>query len=93
MRPALRTFIPRQALIRWNTFSVRQRMRHEQKSWHPENGVSLRGPLNGRVITHKRARHHAPTAVTVVLGRLPAAPPGGWRVGEFIRDLDAALRA
>jgi hypothetical protein len=39
------------------------------------------------------ARHHAPTAVTAVLGRLPAAPPGGGRVGEFIRDLDAALRA
>ncbi|MFE7778380.1 putative immunity protein [Streptomyces sp. NPDC057445] len=39
------------------------------------------------------ARHHAPTALTAVLGRLPAAPPGGGRVGEFIRDLDAALRA
>ncbi|MEU7059588.1 putative immunity protein [Streptomyces sp. NPDC046197] len=39
------------------------------------------------------ARHHAPAAVTAVLGRLPAAPPGGGRVGEFIRDLDAALRA
>lgn len=39
------------------------------------------------------ARHHAPTAVTAVLGRLPAAPSGGGRVGEFIRDLDAALRA
>ncbi|MER7663232.1 putative immunity protein [Streptomyces sp. NPDC096193] len=39
------------------------------------------------------ARHHAPAAVPAVLGRLPAAPPGGGRVGEFIRDLDAALRA
>ncbi|CAM5300811.1 hypothetical protein SAVIM338S_00441 [Streptomyces avidinii] len=39
------------------------------------------------------ARHHAPAAVTAVLGRLPAAPPGGGRVGEFIRALDAALRA
>ncbi|MFD9561711.1 putative immunity protein [Streptomyces sp. NPDC059994] len=38
------------------------------------------------------ARHHAPPAVTAVLGRLPIAPPGGGRVGEFIRDLDAALR-
>lgn len=38
------------------------------------------------------ARHHAPAAVTAVLGRLPAAPPGGGRVGEFIRDLDSALR-
>ncbi|MGW3669508.1 putative immunity protein [Streptomyces sp. NPDC005141] len=39
------------------------------------------------------ARHHAPPGVTAVLGRLPAAPPGGGRVGEFIRDLDVALRA
>ncbi|MGW6691100.1 putative immunity protein [Streptomyces sp. NPDC054961] len=39
------------------------------------------------------ARHHAPPAVTAVLGRLPAAPPGGGRVGELIRDLDAGLRA
>ncbi|MFE2090832.1 putative immunity protein [Streptomyces sp. NPDC059460] len=38
------------------------------------------------------ACHHAPPSVTAVLGRFPAAPPGGGRVGEFIRDLDAALR-
>lgn len=38
------------------------------------------------------ARQHASAAVTEVLGRLPAAPPGGGRVGEFVRDLDAALR-
>ncbi|MEV6563528.1 putative immunity protein [Streptomyces kronopolitis] len=38
------------------------------------------------------ARLHAPAAVTTVLGRLPAAPPGGGRVGELLRDLDAALR-
>ncbi|MFE9610982.1 putative immunity protein [Streptomyces sp. NPDC006012] len=39
------------------------------------------------------ARHNAPPAVTAVLDRLPAAPPGGGRTGEFMRDLDAALRA
>ena len=39
------------------------------------------------------ARHHAPPAVAAVLGRLPAAPAGGGRVGEFMRRLDAALRA
>jgi hypothetical protein len=39
------------------------------------------------------AHQHAPAAVTAVLGRLPAAPPGGGRVGAFIRHLDAALRA
>ncbi|WP_330461011.1 exonuclease SbcC [Streptomyces sp. NBC_00820] len=38
------------------------------------------------------ARHHAPAAVVAVLGRLPAAPPGGGRAGEILRELDAALR-
>ncbi|MET7289405.1 putative immunity protein [Streptomyces sp. NPDC005573] len=38
------------------------------------------------------ARRHAPGAVVAVLGRLPAAPPGGGRVGQLVRDLDAALR-
>ncbi|MFI8006071.1 putative immunity protein [Streptomyces sp. NPDC086010] len=40
-----------------------------------------------------RARDHAPAAVVAVLGRLPAAPAGGGRVGQIVRDLDAALRA
>jgi hypothetical protein len=39
------------------------------------------------------AGRHAPDAVTAVLRRLPAAPPGGGRVGQLLRDLDAALRA
>ncbi|MFD0420193.1 hypothetical protein [Streptomyces sp. NPDC127108] len=39
------------------------------------------------------ACRHAPAAVGAVLGRLPAAPSGGGRVGEFIRALDTALRA
>ncbi|MFJ1601351.1 hypothetical protein [Streptomyces sp. NPDC088261] len=39
------------------------------------------------------ARLHAPASVTAVLRRLPAASPGGGRVGELLRDLDAALRA
>ncbi|WRZ88496.1 exonuclease SbcC [Streptomyces sp. NBC_01007] len=49
----------------------------------------------GRTVTGgtlEWARHHAPAAVTAVLGRLPAAPPGGGRVGEFMRNLDLALR-
>jgi hypothetical protein len=29
--------------------------------------------------------------VIAVLGRRPAAPPRGQRVGKFIRDFDAAL--
>ncbi|MDR6973926.1 hypothetical protein J2X68_000595 [Streptomyces sp. 3330] len=41
----------------------------------------------------ERACRDAPAAVAAVLGRLPAAPPGGGRVGELMRDLDAALRA
>ncbi|MBB1254066.1 exonuclease SbcC [Streptomyces sp. OF3] len=40
----------------------------------------------------ERARAEAPAAVVAVLGRLPVAPPGGGRVGAFIRELDAALR-
>ncbi|MEU8132503.1 putative immunity protein [Streptodolium elevatio] len=39
------------------------------------------------------ARVHAPPEVVAVLRRLPAAPPGGGRVGELIRQLDAAIRA
>ncbi|MFF8730198.1 putative immunity protein [Streptomyces sp. NPDC015171] len=38
------------------------------------------------------AGRHAPAAVPAVLGRLPAAPSGGGRVGEIIRALDSALR-
>lgn len=41
----------------------------------------------------ERAHRDAPPAVAAVLGRLPAAPPGGGRVGELVRALDAALRA
>ncbi|KIF71548.1 exonuclease SbcC, partial [Streptomyces sp. AcH 505] len=40
----------------------------------------------------ERALRHAPPAVTTVLARLPAAPAGGGRVGELVRDLDTALR-
>lgn len=40
----------------------------------------------------ERARQRATPAVVEVLGRYPAAPPGGGRVGELIRDLDEALR-
>jgi hypothetical protein len=47
----------------------------------------------GTAGTLEWARRHAPAAVTAVLGRMPAAPAGGGRVGELIRDLDAALRA
>jgi hypothetical protein len=38
------------------------------------------------------ARDHASDAVRGVLARYPSAPPGGGRVGELIRELDAALR-
>jgi hypothetical protein len=36
--------------------------------------------------------HLAPPAVVDVLRRYPAAPPGGGRVGELVRRLDALLR-
>ena len=40
----------------------------------------------------EQARRRATPAVVEVLKRYPAAPPGGGRVGELIRDLDEALR-
>lgn len=48
---------------------------------------------SGRTGTLEWAERNAPGAVVAVLGRLPAAPKGGGRVGELIRALDAALRA
>ena len=41
----------------------------------------------------ERARRRATPAVVDVLSRYPAAPPGGGRVGELLRDLDGALRS
>jgi Imm-5 like putative immunity protein len=38
------------------------------------------------------ARRRASPIVVAVLSRYPAAPPGGGRVGELLRDLDEALR-
>jgi hypothetical protein len=40
----------------------------------------------------EHAGERATPAVLDVLSRYPAAPPGGGRVGELLRDLDAALR-
>jgi hypothetical protein len=40
----------------------------------------------------ERARGRATPDVVDVLCRYPAAPPGGGRVGELIRELDRALR-
>ena len=39
-----------------------------------------------------QARRRATPIVVDVLSRYPAAPPGGGRVGELLRDLDEALR-
>jgi hypothetical protein len=39
----------------------------------------------------EQARQRATPAIVDVLRRYPAAPPGGGRVGELLRDLDAAL--
>lgn len=41
----------------------------------------------------EHARGRATPAVIEVLSRYPAAPPGGGRVGELLRDLDEALRS
>lgn len=40
----------------------------------------------------ERASRRATPLVVDVLGRYPAAPAGGGRVGELLRDLDEALR-
>ncbi|MFU8851438.1 putative immunity protein [Micromonospora sp. SL1-18] len=40
-----------------------------------------------------QARQRATPVVVDVLSRYPAAPPGGGRVGELLRDLDEALRS
>lgn len=40
----------------------------------------------------EQARRRATPIVVDVLSRYPAAPPGGGRVGELLRDLDGALR-
>jgi hypothetical protein len=41
----------------------------------------------------EQARRRATPAVVGVLKRYPAAPPGGGRVGELLRDLDETLRS
>jgi hypothetical protein len=40
----------------------------------------------------ERARRRATSGVVEVLGRYPAAPADGGRVGELLRELDRALR-
>ncbi|NMO15975.1 exonuclease SbcC [Pyxidicoccus fallax] len=40
----------------------------------------------------ERARRHATSIVVFVLDRFPAAPRGGGRVGELLRELDGRLR-
>jgi hypothetical protein len=40
----------------------------------------------------EQARRRATPAIVDVLSRYPAAPPGGGRVGELLRDLDGAFR-
>jgi hypothetical protein len=40
----------------------------------------------------EQARRRATPIVVEVLSRYPAAPPGGGRVGELLRDLDDVLR-
>ncbi|MDH6108761.1 hypothetical protein P3T36_002318 [Kitasatospora sp. MAP12-15] len=41
----------------------------------------------------EQACRHASPVVVDVLSRYPAAPPGGGRVGELLRDLDQTLRS
>jgi len=41
----------------------------------------------------EQASQRATPVIVAVLRRYPAAPPGGGRVGELLRDLDASLRS
>ena len=41
----------------------------------------------------EQARRRVTPAVVDVLSRYPAAPAGGGRIGELLRDLDKALRS
>ena len=55
--------------------------------------LSAGGDPAARADHLERARRRATPVVVEVLGRYPAAPPGGGRVGELLRDLDRALRS
>ncbi|MFG2358606.1 putative immunity protein [Streptomyces sp. NPDC048521] len=66
---------------------------HAARAEELASGEDGRGtPGTAEAETLRWARRQAPAAVTAVLGRLPAAPAGGGRVGELIRGLDTALR-
>jgi hypothetical protein len=61
---------------------------------HAARAAEVEAGDDRRVGTESRdwALQHAPSSVAAVLARYPAAPAGGGRVGELLRDLDAALR-
>jgi hypothetical protein len=89
MRPPLRNYIPRQTLIRCNTFSVRQRMRHEQKSWHPnKTSASLRGPWMGASSRTNSGHHGARPSACRTSRRRPRG-----RVHSRSRRRSARLKA
>ena len=58
---------------------------------HAARAVEIDGPADGAEHV-ERCRLLADPVVVDVLRRYPAAPPGGGRVGELIRLLDASLR-
>jgi hypothetical protein len=85
-RSVRRSSTPCQKLPRSSTFSDRPQMPHERSNSPPETippSHSTRSRSSG--FLH-------PAVVVEVLRRYPSAPPGGRRVGELIRRLDASLR-
>jgi hypothetical protein len=88
--------LPR-ALVRWppQRKRVLHRSRRQVASARRRSHPLISGPQSTTAASRflEWARHHAPTAVNAVLGRLPAVPPGAGRVREFIRDLEAVPRA
>ncbi|RBY74711.1 exonuclease SbcC [Blastococcus sp. TF02-09] len=61
---------------------------------HAARAAELDADNNSQVGAAERdwAIQHAPATVSDILARYPAAPSGGGRTGELLRELDAALR-
>lgn len=60
---------------------------------HAVRAVELAAGDNAGAARMAEARARADSTVVHMLRRYPAAPPGGGRVGELIRQLDMALRS
>ena len=81
-----RSSTPCRKLLRSSTSSDRPLMPHERSNSAAE---TIPPPGLDQIA---QSRILAPPVVVDLLKRYPSAPPGGRRVGELIRTLDASLR-